>query len=278
MGGLGARILYGFLLAVALVVLALRSTLPESQAWETANDTRTASIAIANAGGTKAADTGAFANLFRSGNIVPLVALGLFYAIANIAANTSGQFGTYLYVNVANSDVPTASRMALATMTVSILGMFTLMRLVDTRWRMLAFGIGAVLNIAAAVVPAVLGVTVPTLVVMGLLGAMGGAVAGEPMFKVWAQELFSTLYRSSAQGVMIAFTRVVAAAVALVTPAIIADGPQNLFIFLALSTAVACVIGFFWVARLPKAVDDVAAAVTDKGARVQVEQAASSAR
>ena len=59
--------------------------------------------------------------------------------------------------------------------------------------------------------PLVFGVTAVTLVVMGVLGALGGAIAGEPMYKIWSQELFPTSHRSTAQGITIAFARLVAA-------------------------------------------------------------------
>ena len=93
--------------------------------------------------------------------------------------------------------------------------------------------------VAAFAIPAVLGVTVPTLVTYGLLYGIAGIICGEPMYKVWSQELFPTQYRSSAQGITIAFTRVVAAVAALFTPLIIEYGPQVLFYFLITTTVVA---------------------------------------
>ena len=250
MGETGARIIYAAIAGLAVIVVLLRLTLPESAEWVAANKARTDSI-TANDGSSQG-DIGALGRLFRSRFIVPLVALGLFYAIVNIAANTNGQFGTYLYVNVAGSDVSTASTISLISFAVSFVGMLTLMRLVDTRFRMLGFAIGAVLSILGFAIPALMGVTVPTLVAMGVLYALGGAIAGEPMFKVWAQELFPTLYRSSAQGIMIAFTRVIASVFALVTPGIIAFGPSALFGFLIVTTLIAVGIGFFWVSPNPE--------------------------
>ncbi|GLI26266.1 MFS transporter [Agromyces rhizosphaerae] len=254
MGTTGGRILYGFLAVVAVIVLVLRATLPESAKWQAAHDRRTSAIEVAAAQGTTVeADPGAIRSLFRAPVLVPLIAVGLFYALVNVAANTNGQFSTYLYVNVAGSDVSTASALSLIAFGVSLVGMLTLMRLVDTRWRMRAFAVGAVFVLAAMAVPAIFGVTLFTLVLNGVLFAIGGAIAGEPMFKVWAQELFSTLSRSGAQGVMIAFTRVVAAGIALVTPAIIAAGPQVLYWFLFATSAVALAMGAFWIARMPRA-------------------------
>lgn len=252
-GEAGARFIYGFIAVTSVVVIMLRFSLPESREWVKANDTRTASIALSDRRARRSDDIGALGHLFRSRFVVPLIALGLFYAIVNIAANTNGQFSTYLYVNVAGADVSTASAVSMISFAASLIGMLTLMRLVDTRYRMLGFAIGALLSLAGFAIPALMGVTVPALVAMGVLYSLGGAIAGEPMFKVWAQELFPTLFRSSAQGIMIAFTRVVAAIVALFTPGIIAFGPPVLFLFLIVTTLIAVIIGFFWVNRIPSA-------------------------
>jgi MFS transporter, SP family, inositol transporter len=65
--------------------------------------------------------------------------------------------------------------------------------------------------------------------------------------KVWAQESFPTLLRSTAQGTIIAAARVFAAVLALVTPNLIDGGPRVLFGTLAAFIAIgmgAAVWGF----------------------------------
>jgi inositol transporter-like SP family MFS transporter len=248
MGSTGARLLYGMLLAVSVIVLVLRAGLPESTMWQSAHD-------AAAAPGAEVPEVG-IKDLLRSRYLVPLVALGLFFAIGNITANTLGQFTTYLWVNVAGSTVQLASTISLVSYAFNLVAMFFVVRYMDTRYRMLVFAVGGVITVAAYLVPALGGVVVPTLIALAFLSALGGPMAGEPIFKVWSQELFPTLYRSTAQGIMIAFTRVIAAGMALVTPALIAVGPQMLFVILVGTTMVALSIGMFWVRRLPRAVDD----------------------
>jgi inositol transporter-like SP family MFS transporter len=243
LGEVGARILYGHLLLVALIVLVLRTGLPESREWTRTRLETTSAHSNLNS----------LRHLVRSRYLVPLVATGLFYSIANVAANTNGQFSTYLYINVAGASVATASAFGLLGFGCSFIGMFLTMRIVDTRWRMPVFAVATAISIAAFIIPAALGVSTWTLAVMGVLYSVGGAIAGEPMFKVWSQELFPTSYRSSAQGITIAFTRIVAAAIALITPQIISAGAQALFIFLILTTLASCLIGILWLARIPKA-------------------------
>lgn len=240
-GTLGAQIIYGHLAVVALIAIVLRWRLPESRVW-------TESITLPT--DDERVDLRSIRTLFSPKLIAPLVATGLFYALVNITANTNGQFSTYLFVNVAGVDVATASMVGLAILVLSVGGLFIMLRVVDGAGRHRAFVIASILALAGLLTPIVFGVNVVTLLVMGVLGALGGAVAGEPMYKIWSQELFPTQHRSTAQGITIAFARLVAAGVALVTPLIITAGPTLLFVFLFTTSAIAYLIGIFWIFRM----------------------------
>ena len=103
------------------------------------------------------------------------------------------------------------------------------LRLVDTRWRMPIFYVGAAAYVLSTLVPAVFGISLTTLLIWQCLAAIGGAFAFEAILKVWTQESFPTLLRSTAQGTIVSVARVLAAALALVTPRLAAAGPQVLF-------------------------------------------------
>lgn len=252
MGAAGGRLIYGHLLVVALVVFLLRFGIPESAQWQAQHEL---ADAVAEADGGRVSLSG-LRELF-SRYLSPLLALGSFYAVANLAANTNGQFSTYLYVNAAGASVSVASAAGLVGMVFVFIGMGLLMRLVDGRHRMAVFTVGSVLASVAFAVPVAFGASVPTMLVASALYALGGAVAGEPMFKVWAQELFPTRLRSSAQGLMIAVTRAVASAFALITPAILGTaGATGLFGTLVATNVVAAVIALTSVTHQPPAVDD----------------------
>ncbi|HLS92244.1 MAG TPA: MFS transporter [Microbacterium sp.] len=255
MGATGGRIIFGALAAIGLLVLVLRAKLPESRTWTAAHKSRTDAIAVARAQGTKHSDAASLRTLFGTRYVVPLIAVGLFFAISNIAANTNGQFSQFLFVETAGSTVQVASVVNIVQAVIGIGVLFLAMKLMDTRYRMLGFAIGAVATVLAYGIPALMGVTLPTLMLTALLFAFGGNLAGEPIFKVWSQELFPTLHRSTAQGIMIAFTRVLAAGVALITPPLAAAGPQVLFAAITAASAVAMAIGLFWIPRIRKAND-----------------------
>lgn len=250
-GGLGAvagRILYGHLLVIAIIVLVLRLQLPESKAWQT-----TATLMAVN---PEMRGLRALKPLLSRRYMSALIATGVFYALVNIAANINGQFSTYMFTTVAGATVSTASTIGLIVTIVSTVSLLLLMRVVDGSHRMMWFVIMAALSLVAFMIPATIGVTVLTLVIFGVLYSVGGAVAGEPMYKVWSQELFPTSHRATAQGITIAFTRIVAALVGLYIPSLIAFGPSSIYYLMAATSIVAFVIGIFWIGRMPKATDD----------------------
>jgi inositol transporter-like SP family MFS transporter len=246
MGSLGGRIMWGHILLVALLVLVLRATLPESSEWIDANARRGQPSA---AGGT--VEEGGLRQLFGTHYLKPLVALGLFYGIFNLAANTGGQFGTLLYTELARTTVSTAAVVNTVQLVVSIACAILFLRVVDLPSRMGWFLVGGVIAIAAQAIPVLFGVKLGTLAAWQILQGIGGAFAGESMWKVWSQELFPTLLRSTAQGATTFFTRVLAAVAALGTPYLIQDGPATLFLTLTLAVAVTTALGWFYIRRLP---------------------------
>lgn len=246
MGSLGGRMMWGHILLVALLVLVLRTTLPESKEWVNANAER-AALLLDGA----SVDTGGLRILFGRGFIQPLIALGLFYGVFNLAANTGGQFGTLLYTEGAKVSVSTAGFVNTVQLVVSIACAVVFLRVVDLPSRMTWFLLGGVVAIAAQAIPVVFGVNLVSLAAWQILQGIGGAFAGESMWKVWSQELFPTLLRSTAQGATTFFTRVLAAVAALGTPWLIQDGPATLFLTLTAAVAFTTLLGWFWIRKLP---------------------------
>lgn len=246
MGSLGGRIMWGHVLVVALLVLALRATLPESSEWLKANARRHRPAAEADV-----VESGTLRLLFGRRFIQPLIALGLFYGVFNLAANTGGQFGTLLYTEGARVSVSTAGVVNTVQLIVSIASAVVFLRVVDLPSRMRWFLLGGIVAIAAQAIPVVFGVSLPSLAAWQILQGMGGAFAGESMWKVWSQELFPTLLRSTAQGATTFFTRVLAAIAALGTPYLIQDGPATLFVSLTLAVAFTTALGWLYIRKLP---------------------------
>ncbi|CAN5243137.1 MFS transporter [soil metagenome] len=246
LGELGGRIMYGQLLLVSIIVLIARTTLKESAEWTAAQ--------LAKSGAhTEEIRFSSLPQLFKAPIVFTVLATGLYYAIWNLGANTFGQFGTFFWVNLAGSTVQTASLLQLATFPLGIIGALVFMRIVDrpSRWGWVIAG--SIVNVIAFSVPFVFGPSPVTLTVLMVLFGIGAAFAGEAIYKVWSQELFPTLLRSTAQGITLAFARIVAALFAFGTPAIAVASPSLLFGLLVLFAVVSALIGIFWIRRLPKA-------------------------
>lgn len=227
LGQVGAQILFAHIGGVAVVVLALRLTIPESSVWLTARSERRSGRSSVSAQRASVRD------LLRAPYLAPLAALAVFYALVNLGYNTFGQFGPYLLVNAAGTDVSTASALSLASLPVGLLGILWFMKIVDKPRRFLYFTVGAVLTVIGLLVPVVFGFSVATYLMAVILMIGGGTFAGEAIMKVWAQEQFPTLLRTTAQGFVIAVARFVAAGGAVVTPLIIESGASFLFFLLA---------------------------------------------
>lgn len=232
MGHLGGQIIFAHVGLIALIVLLARLPLPESPVWLQARDERTHGVH------TERAEHASIRDLLKTPYLVPFIALLIFYPLVNLAANTGGQFGTYLWVNTAGATVEFAARVGLIMTFVGFGLAIVFLRIVDTAWRMPVFYIGAACYVLSTLIPTVLGVSVATLLIWQALGAIGGAFAFEAILKVWTQESFPTLLRSTAQGTIISVARVLAAVLALITPRLAAAGPQGLFLVLTVLIAI----------------------------------------
>ena len=231
-GRLGGQIMFAHVGAVALVTLLLRLTIPESEAWKKARAERAAGI------GTVRAERTSVADLLHQPYTKPFVALIFFYALVNIAANTGGQFLTGIAVDIVGLDVAFWSRVSLIMMPLGFIWAFWAMRVIDTPKRMPYFYIGAALFLVSIAMYPVFGFHLWTLVTAQLINGVGSAFAFEGIMKVWTQESFPTLLRTTAQGSIIAVARVVAAVVATFTTTLLFANPRGFYAGLFVAVAI----------------------------------------
>ena len=71
------------------------------------------------------------------------------------------------------------------------------------------------------------------MILSGLLGGIGLGFSFEAIMKVWSQESFPTLLRTTAQGTIITVARVFAAWLALYTTQMMDSNPRGLYFLLA---------------------------------------------
>lgn len=247
MGATGARILFGELLATAVVVILLRFTIPESAEWASAK----AEAARLNAQGTSQGS--AFEHLgqlFRRPVVSTVMAVGLFYALWNVGASINGKYAGYMWTKLAHGDLATFSQFSLISLPVTFVAGLLFMRLVDTKWRWAAIIAGSALVLAGWFPLAFFGATQGSLLAVVFVWALGSCFAGEALYKVWSQELVPTLLRGTSQGVTMGFARVIAAVLALVVPSILAVSPSTVFTGIFGFAVLSVVIALIWVPRL----------------------------
>ncbi|MDO4243088.1 MAG: MFS transporter [Actinomyces sp.] len=226
-GLLGGQILYGQVGVIALVTLLLRLPLPETQTWLEARAERERGVE------TVRAERASLSSLMRTPYLKPFVALIVFYSLVNVPANTGGQFTTWINVNIIGMDVAFSSQLSLLLMPLGFIWGVWFMRIVDTDRRMPYFYLGAACYVGAYFIYILAGFHVWSFVAVTVINAFGGAFAFEGIMKVWTQESFPTLLRTTAQGSIIFVARLVAALTAAVTPALLALNPRIAYLILA---------------------------------------------
>ena len=233
-GLLGGQIMFGQLAAVSLIVLILRQTIPESPVWLEQNTLRKQGI-------VKKEDTGKLGDLFKTPYLVPFVALVIFYIGTNIPANSLGQFSTWIGNNVVELPISTVSLIGMIVYPIRAILDFVFMHFVDTPKRMPLFYMGAALYLAGFLMFPIFGASTITYVLTQLLYCVGAAFAFEGILKVWMQECFPTLLRTTANGAIVFASRFSCAVVGFFTAAFITAFGYKIA-FLVLSAM--CLIGF----------------------------------
>ena len=233
-GLLGGQIMFGQLAVVSAIVLILRQTIPESPVWVQQN-------ALRKQGIVQKEDTGKLGDLFKQPYVVPFVALVIFYIGTNVPANSLGQFSTWIGANVVEMPISVVSAIGMVVYPIRAILDFVFMHFVDTPKRMPLFYMGAILYLAGFLMFPIFGASTITYVLTQLLYCIGAAFAFEGILKVWMQECFPTLLRTTANGAIVFASRFSCAVIGFFTAAFITAFGYKIA-FLALSAM--CLIGF----------------------------------
>src|SRR5918997_928404 len=211
-GLLGIRIVFAHLFVVAMVTWYLRQGLTESATWTAA------------AGGSGSGEqpgeerdllaAGRLRNLFSGYTLKAIVFTAVVYTFWNLAAGTYGFFLPYFLNTMGlESQAADVGLQSLWFITTLLFVVLIFMPLGDGRYRRLIWGIGSVCQIVAFLLlvffpldgPA--GFNILAAVANIILFGIGAAIAGEPHYKEWSQEVFPTMLRTTAQGLTFAVTR-----------------------------------------------------------------------
>ena len=231
------RILFAQLFVVALLTWALRQGIAESSLWTTAQE-QSAGMAT----GVR--------ELFSRRNVRALAFLVLMYGVWNLVAGTYGFFFPYI-LDAVGSTTPRATYGLQAiwflSTAVSVAAIY--MPLVDRVSRRMLLVWATVLQIAAFIPFIFLHVTFLTALINVLLFGIGAGIGQQSLFQLWSGELFPTLLRSSAQGLMFGIVRIALGGWILLLPTIEKSGFSTLAVVLAALLFASGLIGIAFAPR-----------------------------
>lgn len=245
-GLLGIRIIFAHLFIVAMVTWYLRQGLTESATWTAAR----------NASGSEERDllaAGRLRNLFSGYPLKALVFTATVYTFWGLAAGTYGFFLPYFLRELgASGQAGSVALQCLWFTTTLVFVVLVFMRFGDGRHRRLIWGVGSACQIFAFLIfvfyplDGPQGASIVASIANVVLFGIGAAIAGEPHYKVWSQEVFPTMLRTTAQGITFAFARFCLGIWSFLVPAIAAAGFSTVALILVIFLSISGVVGFLF--------------------------------
>jgi inositol transporter-like SP family MFS transporter len=238
---LGMRIVFAHLMILALLLTVLRSRMHESQRWEAARR--------AENGGLDAhsVNRASLRTLLAPQFVRSMAFLIGMYGIWNLSAGTQGFYLQYMMRTVGGLTQTLAVSLDLSTYLIGIVAIvFVFMRYVDRVNQRLLFGLGALLQVVAMPLLAGVPLTLPKVVLFAVLSSIGGGFGAQSFFQLWSAELFPTLLRSTAQGIMFAVVRIGLGLWSFFVPVLASSSYTTLWWVLTGFVLVSGLIGVIW--------------------------------
>ncbi len=251
---LGIRIVFAHLFVVAIVTWVLRRGMVESARW-------TAASGAAQAEATSDPDrqpedapvpanpmaASRLGDLFSGRIMAALLFTGTVYLFWNLAAGTYGIFFPYILRTLGTQSQAASVALSCLSFVLTLLAVvFIFMPFSDRSHasRRTMFGVGAAMQILAFVLLLVLPFTIPVIFANIALFGIGGALAGEPFYKVWSQELFPTMLRGTAQGFSFGVARTLLGIWSFFVSVLSATGIRPVALLLTIFLTISGVVGF----------------------------------
>jgi MFS transporter, SP family, inositol transporter len=252
LGVLGTRIVFAHLFLLAIWLWFTRRSMKESTVWTTAERaTRKGGPQTADALEAETAMSGGrVRELFSRRNIGAMLFLIGMYGIWNLWAGTNGFFLPYILRTVGSETQATSVALQCASFLMGVLSIyFIFMRLVDRVDQKVLFGVGAGIQVIGMLLLALFRLTLPVALGYVFLTGVGGGFGQQSFFQLWSGELFPTLLRSTAQGLMFAVVRISLGFWSLFVPVLTKTGFHTLAWILTGFVTVSGLIGFLFAPR-----------------------------
>jgi inositol transporter-like SP family MFS transporter len=172
------------------------------------------------------------------------------YVFWNLWAGTNGFFLPYILRTVGNQSQTAAVGLTVLSFGVGMLSIYGIfMQISDKVNQRLLFAVSAIIQIIGMSLFAIFPLTLPVAILHILLMAIGQGFGAQSFFQLWSSEMFPTLLRSTAQGVMFAIVRIVLGIWSFFVPALTATGFHTLAWILTGFLVVSGLIGVIWAPR-----------------------------
>ena len=238
LGILGARIIFGHLLVIALVLTLLRSKMHESVYWQEAHA----------AGG--AAEKADWRQLLKPPYLKSILFLVGMYGFWNLWAGTNGFFFPYILHTVGGQSQQASVAFQGYNFAVGILSIvLVFMRFSDRVNQRALFLTSALMQVGGMALLAVLPLTAPMAFIHITIMAAAAGFGAQSFFQLWSSEMFPTLLRSTAQGVTFAIVRISLGVFSFFVPALTATGFHTLAWILVGFLAISGAIGWWGAPR-----------------------------
>jgi MFS transporter, SP family, inositol transporter len=223
LGMTATRIIFAHLFVVALVTWGLRQGMTESALWQDAQ-----------AEGRREPGQGqAVRSLLRGRHLRSVAYLVAMYGVWNLVAGTYGLFFPYILDAVGTTtDRANLALQAIWFLSTALAVGFVYMPLIDRVSRRSMLLWSSVLQLAAFVPFIVADVSFLTALINVVLFGAGAGIGQQSLFQLWSGELFPTLLRSTAQGLMFGIVRIALGGWILLLPTIQEAGFRSLSVVL----------------------------------------------
>jgi len=253
---LGIRIVIAHLFVAAIVTWVLRQGMVESARW-------TAASGAAPAEATSDPDrqpeeapvpgnplsASRLGGLLSGPNMAALVWTATVYIFWGLAAGTYGIFFPYILRTLGAQSQAASVALSCLSFVLTLLAVVLIFMPFSDRShgsRRLMWGVGAVMQVLAFVLLLIFPFTTPVAIANITLFGLGGALAGEPFYKTWSQELFPTMLRGTAQGITFGTARLVLGIWSFFVPVLAATGIRPVALLLAIFLTISGVVGFLF--------------------------------
>ncbi|MBB4839913.1 inositol transporter-like SP family MFS transporter [Sphingomonas kyeonggiensis] len=240
LGLLGARIVFAHLALLAIGLTFLRSRMQESPRW----------LEAQAADEHKQIEPARISALFKPRYLGSMAFLIGMYGMWNLWAGTNGFFFPYILRTV--GDASQATAVAIQTLSfligmLSIWGVF--MQFSDRLNQRTMFLVSAIIQVVGMSLLALFPLTLPLAILHVFLMAFGQGFGAQSFFQLWSSEMFPTLLRSTAQGLMFAVVRIGLGIWSFFVPVLTATGFTTLAWILTGFLAASGIIGMLGAPR-----------------------------